>query len=109
MERILSDEGVHLRLVGTQLVFSSVLLVHKFVLVVLVHIHSPKAGGHGALGHIGGGLVALSLSEENPSTSSNLAFFRCYRCHRRQLPDFRLLLLSDFWCGARTIFPSSGH
>lgn len=67
MERILSDEGVHLRLVGTQLVFSSVLLVHKFVLVVLVHIHSPKAGGHGALGHIGGGLVA--------SRSSNVAFF----------------------------------
>lgn len=52
MKRILSDKGVHLRLVGTELVFSSVLLVYKLVLVVLVYVHSPEAGRHGVLRHV---------------------------------------------------------
>lgn len=101
--RILSDERVHLRLVGTQLVFASVLLVHEFVLVVLVHIHSPKAGGHGALRHVCGGLGVWRLSDEEPNKSSNLAFFVDLRLLSVEAASFRLLFLADICCSTNDI------
>lgn len=91
-KRILPDEGVHLCLVRTQLVLPAVLLVHKFVLVVLVHVYSPEAGGNNVPRHTGDGLgVLLDRKEQKLKLKSGL-----FAVTDRQAASWRLPL-SSVW------------
>lgn len=51
--RILSEKAVYFCFVRSTLVLSSVVLVHKVVLVELVNVRLPKVAGDIVLGHCG--------------------------------------------------------
>lgn len=64
IKRILSEESVHFCFVGTALVLSSVLFVHKLVLVVFINVHLSELVRNRTFGHVGTVNTAPCRTEE---------------------------------------------